>query len=291
MSGSGAVSWVHEIEGFRIADGLDETGLQAIRDTLLRHSVVVLRDQHLTPRDQLEFTDRLAPVERNPARPAGGSHAPIVEGVPEIVVISNIVEDGRPIGLSDAGVMWHTDMQGQARPELFGTLSAVTIPVRDGVALGDTRFTRTAMAYEALDDAMKARLAGLRGIQSYAYYIDALHKRGALTRPPMTQAQRDAVVEASHPIVRTHPITGRKLLYVSESYTDRIEGMDADEGRALIDSLSAHLVEEVFQVVHRWREGDLLIWDNCATQHLATFDYGTMPRRLHRCGTTGPVPE
>ena len=283
---------VHEFAGIDIASGLGEAGMQSVRDALLRHSVMVLRDQHLSAADQLDFTDRLAPVERNPVRPAGGNHAPTVEGVPEIVVISNIVEDGRPIGLSDAGVMWHTDMQGQARPELFGTLSAVTIPVdADGVALGDTRFTNTAAAYEALGEATRARLAGLRGIQSYAFYIDELHRRGALSRPPLTDEQRAAVVEASHPIVRTHPITGRKLLYVSESYTDRIEGIEAAEGRALIDSLSAHLIREEFQVVHRWREGDLLIWDNCATQHLATFDYGAMPRRLHRCGTTGPVPE
>jgi taurine dioxygenase len=287
-----AAGRVHEIEGVDIAAGLGEAGLRSVRDALLRHGVVVLRDQYLDPSRQLDFTDRLAPVERDPVRPAGGNHAPVAEGVPEIVVISNIVEDGHPVGLSDAGVMWHTDMHGQARPELFGTLSAVTIPIgANGVALGDTRFTNAAAAYEALDDAMKARLSGLRAIQSYAFYIDELQRRGALNRPPLTREQRDAVVEASHPLIRTHPITGRKLIYVSESYTDRIEGLEAGEGQALIEALCAHLVRQDFQVVHRWREGDLLIWDNCATQHKATFDYGTMPRRLHRCGTTGPVPE
>ena len=283
--------WVHEVEGVRIADGVGEAGLQKVRDALLRHSVVVLRDQYLSPTQQLDFTDRLAPVERNPVRPAGGNHAPTPEGVPEIVIMSNIVEKGKAVGLSDAGVMWHTDMHGQARPELFGSLSAVTIPVKHGVALGDTRFTRATDAYDALDDAMKARLSGLKAVQSYAFYIDELQRRGALSRPPLTDEQRAAVVEAHHPLIRTHPITGRKLIYVAESYTDRIDDLDSREGAGLIAMLCDHLVKDEFQVVHRWREGDLLIWDNCATQHKATFDYGDMPRRLHRCGTTGPVPE
>lgn len=283
---------VHEIEGIDVAAGIGEAGLQRVRDALLRHSVVVLRNQYLNPVQQLDFTDRLYPVERNPVRPAGGNHAPTPEGVPEIVIMSNIVENGRAVGLSDAGVMWHTDMHGQARPELFGSLSAVTIPVNEaGVALGDTRFTRTTAAYDALDDAMKARLSGLRAVQSYAFYIDELQRRGALSRPPLTEEQRAAVVEAHHPLIRTHPITGRKLIYVAESYTDRIDDMAAEEGTELIGKLCDHLVKDEFQVVHRWREGDLLIWDNCATQHKATFDYGDMPRRLHRCGTTGPVPE
>lgn len=283
---------VHEIEGIDIAAGLDEAGMRSARDALLRHGVVVLRNQYLSPSQQLDFTDRLYPVERNPVRPAGGHHAPSPEGVPEIVIMSNIVENGRPIGLSDAGVMWHTDMHGQARPELFGTLSAVTIPVgADGVALGDTRFTRTTDAYDALDDATKARLSGLKAVQSYAFYIDALQRRGALSRPPLTREQRDAVVEAHHPLIRTHPITGRKLIYVAESYTDRVDDLDAGEGAELIAMLCDHLVKDKFQLVHRWCEGDLLIWDNCATQHKATFDYGDVPRRLHRCGTTGPVPE
>ena len=283
---------VHEIDGIDIAAGIGEAGLQRVRDALLRHSVVVLRNQYLNPVQQLDFTDRLYPVERNPVRPAGGNHAPTPEGVPEIVIMSNIVENGRPVGLSDAGVMWHTDMHGQARPELFGSLTAVTIPVSEaGVALGDTRFTRTTDAYDSLDETMKSRLAGLKAVQSYAFYIDELQRRGALSRPPLTPDQRAAVVEAHHPLIRTHPITGRKLVYVAESYTDRIDDLDAEEGAGLIAMLCDHLVRDEFQLVHRWREGDLLIWDNCATQHKATFDYGDMPRRLHRCGTTGPVPE
>jgi len=281
---------VREVAGFDIAAGLEESELMAVRDEVLRHGAIVLREQYLTPDQHLTFTGRLAQVDHNPKRPAGKVHAPIVDGFPEIVVVSNIVKDGRPIGLTDAGLLWHSDTQSSATPELFVTLNAITIPVRDGIALGDTRYTSTTAAYEALDAAMKARLAGLRAIHSYAYHVDAIAARGLLTRAPLSKAQRDAQPEISHPLVRTHPITGRKLLYVSESYTDRVEGIPAEESRELLDQLFAHIVQPQFQLLHKWREGDLLVWDNCATQHLATFDYGDMPRLLHRCGTMGPTP-
>ncbi len=281
---------VREVTGFDIAAGLTESELVAVRDEVLRHGAVVLRDQHLTPDQHLAFTGRLAQVDHNPKRPAGKVHAPIVEGFPEIVVVSNIKKDGHPIGLTDAGLLWHTDTQSSATPELFVTLNAITIPVRDGIALGDTRYASTTAAYDALDDAMKARLDGLRAISSYAFHVDAIAARGLLTRAPLSKEQRAAQPEVSHPLVRTHPITGRKLLYVSESYTERVEGLSSEESRALLDQLFAYIVEPRFQLLHRWREGDLVVWDNSATQHLATFDYGSIRRRLHRCGTVGPTP-
>lgn len=281
---------VRELTGFDIAAGLGESELLAVRDEILRHGAVVLREQFLTPDQHLTFTDRLAKVDRNPKRPAGKVHAPFVDGFPELVVVSNIRKDGHPIGLTDAGLLWHSDTQSSPTPELFVALNAITIPMRDGVALGDTRFASTTAAYDVLDDAMKARLDGLRAIHSYAFHVDAIAARGLLTRAPLSKEQRAAQPDVSHPLVRTHPITGRKLLYVSESYTERVEGLPAAESRALLDKLFAHIIEPRFQLLHSWREGDLVVWDNCATQHLATFDYGDIPRLLHRCGTMGPVP-
>jgi taurine dioxygenase len=278
-----------EITGVDVAAGIDEHTLIRVRDAVLRHSVVVLRDQHLSPGEQLAFTKRLAEVRLAP-RPADGAHATIVPNHPELIVISNIVEDGRPIGISDAGLLWHSDTCFQANPELFVTLYALEIPVRDGVALGDTRYASMPAAYDALDDATKRRIDKLKVVQSYVYHMDKLERLGLLTRPRLTEEQRRNTVEVSHPLVRTHPITGRKLLFVNEAFSDRIEGMPYDESRELLDELLAHLTREEFTTRHRWRAGDLLIWDNCATQHLATFDYGTIRRRLHRCGTVGPVP-
>jgi taurine dioxygenase len=278
-----------EVTGVDVAAGIDEATLMAVRDAVLRHSLVVLRDQRLSPGEQLAFTDRLAEVRPAP-RPADGAHATIVPDHPQLIVVSNIIENGRPIGISDAGLLWHSDTCFQTHPELFVTLYAMEIPVRDGVALGDTRYASMPAAYDALDDATKERIDGLRVVQSYVYHMDKLERLGLLTRPRLTEEQRHDTVEVSHPLVRTHPITGRKLLYVNEAFSDRIEGMPYDESRELLDDLLAHLTREDFITVHHWRQGDLLIWDNCATQHLATFDYGTIPRRLHRCGTVGPVP-
>ena len=278
-----------EIAGIDIAGGIDEATLVKLRDAVLRHSLVVLRNQHLTPAEQLAFTSRLEMVRPAP-RPAEGSHAPVVPDFPELVVVSNIVEDGRKIGISDAGLLWHSDTCFQSNPELFVTLHALEIPLRDGVALGDTRYVSTVAAYDALDEATKRRLEGLQVVQSYIWHMDKLERLGLLTRPPLTEEQRRNTVELAHPLVRTHPITGRKLLYINEAFSARIIGWSEADSRALLDPLLDHIQRTEFMTKHRWQAGDLLVWDNAATQHLATFDYGTMPRRLHRCGTVGPVP-
>lgn len=279
-----------ELYGLDVAAGLDEAQMRSIRDAVLRYSVVVLRHQRISPAQQLAFARRLGEVPA-PASRAGGFKAPFLPEHPELLVVSNIVEDGAPIGISDAGLLWHSDTCFQSNPELFATLYAIEIPVSGDTPLGVTRWVDAAAAYDALDPDMKRRLEGLRVIQSYAYHLDLLDKHGLLTRLPITDPEMRALSEVSHPVVRTHPITGRKLLYVNESFSERIESLAPDEGRELIDQLCAHITAERFMHRHEWQVGDLLIWDNCATQHLASFDYGTMRRRLHRCGTVGPVPE
>ena len=278
-----------EITGIDVAAGFDETALMTVRDAVLRHSLVVLRDQNLSPAEQLAFTNRMGEVRPAPP-PADGAHITSVPDYPQLLVVSNIVEDGRPVGISDAGLLWHSDTCFQAEPELFVTLYALEIPVRDGVALGDTRYVSTPGAYDALDAKTKERIDKLRVVQSYIYHMDKLERLGILTRSQLTEEQRRNTVELSHPLVRTHPITGRKLLYINEAFSDRIEGMPEEESRELLDELLVHITREDFMTRHHWQAGDLLIWDNCATQHLATFDYGTLRRRLHRCGTVGPIP-
>jgi taurine dioxygenase len=279
-----------EITGIDVAGGVDEAVLIKLRDAVLRHSLVVLRNQRLTPAEQLAFTSRIETVRPAP-RPAEGSHAPVVPDFPELVVVSNIVENGRKIGISDAGLLWHSDTCFQSNPELFVTLHALEIPLgEDGVALGDTRYVSTTAAYDALDQETRQRLEGLQVVQSYIWHTDKLERLGLLTRPRLTEEQRRNTVELAHPLVRTHPITGRKLLYINEAFSACIVGWSEEDSRALLDPLLEHIKQERFMTRHRWQEGDLLIWDNAATQHLATFDYGTIRRRLHRCGTVGPVP-
>src|SRR5262249_30788867 len=148
-----------------------------------------------------------------------GPPSPIsLPGRPQIQVVSNIVENGKPIGISDAGLLWHSDTAAYPDPELFVSLYALEIPFRDGTALGDTQWASTISAYEALPEATKAELAGRKVHQSFAFHIEKMRQRSILTRPP--EVQKAPVPSQLHPAVRTHPITGRKLLYVSESYSE-----------------------------------------------------------------------
>jgi taurine dioxygenase len=170
------------------------------------------------------------------------------------------------------------------------SLYALEIPLsEDGAALGDTQWTSAAAAYEALPEAIKQELAGRRICQNYGFHIEQMRVRGLLTRGKEIQTTDN--MSHLHPAVRTHPITGRKLLYVNESYSEWLEGPEPERSQELLRQLWAHVTEERFRFRHSWRKGDLVIWDNAATQHLATFDYGAQPRLLHRCGSDGPVPE
>src|SRR5262249_31679433 len=125
--------------------------------------------------------------------------------------------------------------------------------------------------------------------QSFSFHTELMRQRGVLTRP--AEVQKAQFPSQLHPAVRTHPISGRKLLYVNESYSEYLEGLTPERSRQLLDELFAHVTQPRFTFRHSWRKGDFVVWDNSATQHLATFDYGTIPRRLHRCGSDGPAPE
>jgi taurine dioxygenase len=161
------------------------------------------------------------------------------------------------------------------------------VPVRDGQAIGDTIFTNTIAAYEALPDGMKKTLAGRKAIHRYSE-----RKRIENSpRPKLTKAQLDATPDVAHPIVRTHAGTGRKALYVTEGECIGIEGMPEEDARPLIAELHAHCIQPEFQYRHKWQVGDLLMWDNATSMHLAICDYALPQRRLmHRTTVIGTVP-
>ena len=275
-----------EVSGVDLSGEVSEGTVQIVRDAVLRHGLVVLRDQSLTLDAQVAFTRRMYPLR--PAAKKVNVYAPA--GRPEVQIISNVVEDGRRVGFADAGLWWHSDQSWTRNPELFIGLFAVQVPrADDGAALGDTCWLSTTAAWDALPAATRERVQGLRAVHSYTLMIDRLVALGKLTRPPMTAEQAAEVVDVDQPIVRTHPITGREILFVNESFTRHVVGWPADESAALLDELFAHLQQPAFRYRHSWREGDFVLWDNAATQHLAVFDYGDRPRRLHRCGTDGPL--
>ncbi len=274
-----------EITGINVSAGLDEDAFNTIRDALHEYSVVVLPGQQLTPPDLIAFTKRFGEMRTSFYNRYG------VPGFPELSVISNILDDkGEAIGIADAGMLWHTDASYLPKPDMYTLLFGIDIPQGDGKSLGDTIFASSWRAFEALPPAMQKRLRSLRSVHSFIDHLEKKRRAGNLKRAPLTEKQKAELPDVTHPVVRTHPVTGRPCLYVTEGHTARIDGLAAAESDALLQQLADHLHNPAFHYRHRWTKGDLLIWDNCCAHHLAIFDYGTIPRRLHRAGILGPAP-
>jgi alpha-ketoglutarate-dependent taurine dioxygenase len=183
----------------------------------------------------------------------------IIDGYPALARISNILDEaGKPIGVIDAGRVWHSDGAFAERPNMYSMLYALEIPRDDtGRPLGATLFVSTAHAYDTLPAEVKARVAGLRASNSLAAVYRSLGEEITKKRAPLNDEQKR---EFLHPVVRTHPVTGRKCIYVSRAATMRIEGLSEAESSALIDELADWCVQEDAIYRHEWREGDLLIW-------------------------------
>jgi taurine dioxygenase len=212
-------------------------------------------------------------------------------GYPEIYRVSNVLVDGKPIGSRDAGRYWHSDLCYLARPSRASLLYAIEVPQGDA-PLGDTMFASTAAAYDALPGAVKSRLDGLRAANSYTYMFDRKAQEFGL-RPGLSQEELAARYpkDAIHPVVRTHPTTGRKCIYVCEGYTHRILDIPEAESQELLETLFAQVTRPEFVYRHHWRVGDLLMWDNCAVQHKVSFDYALPQRRLmERTTVEGSLP-
>ena len=271
-----------EIRGLQVAAGVGDEQMRFVRDSVHRYSLIVLRDQQMSPQQQVEFSKRFGPPLR--VSIFAGVNPP---GVRELTIVSNIVREGKPVGVRDAGALWHTDGSYLARPDLYTALHALEVPHRDGRALGDTAFASTAAAFDALPLDLKQRIEGRRAVHSLAHHM-AMRKKANFRVPPVAPDSSNPDVD--HPIVRTHPITGRKCIYVTEGHTKCVVGLSDDESHDLLQTLFAHLMRPEFHYRHNWRVNDLVVWDNCATQHLAITDYGDIPRMLYRAGMEGPVP-
>ena len=274
-----------EIRGVDLARVLDESTFRRVEEAFNRYGVIFLRGQNITVGQQIAFARRFGEVEINVNTQA------CLPGHPEVLLVSNIRENGRYIGLADAGTTWHTDMSAYACPPRCSILHAVEVPRGpDGTILGDTIFASAGAAYDALAPELKSRLAGKRSIHSYLAKMKAREAAVGLTRE-ITPEHLQKTPPVAHPLFRTHPVTGRKCIYVTEGECTGIEGMTETEALPLIAELHRHLVSPRFQYRHRWRVGDVLMWDNCACQHLAVRDYGEHQRRLmHRVTVNGSVP-
>jgi taurine dioxygenase len=266
-----------EVRGVDLAQPIDDATFAVIERAYDTLGVIFFRDQRITPPQQVAFTRRFGEIEYNIFGERWS-----VAGSPEIVVVSNIAEDGRPIGVRRAGENWHSDMCYTARPPRGTILYALEVPDLFGLPLGDTEFASAAAAWDALPQSLRCRLEGRRAVFDFA---------GRKRAFPPTQAEIDRNPPVTHPIVRTHPRTGRKSLYVMRDDCTGIEGLAAEEAEALICALADHIVKPAFIYRHQWRVGDVLMWDNCTVQHRAIQDYDLPQRRLmHRTTMGGATP-
>jgi len=265
-----------------LAQDIDEATFREIERAFHDNIVVVFRRQNLSNERHIEFSRRFGEFEIHIVEKY------LLPGFPEILLISNIRDDrGEHIGLADAGFTWHSDTSYRRRPSRCSLLYAEEVPQRDGRPLGDTVFANAIAAYEALPEKMKERLAGLKAIHRYS----ARRRVVDSPRPKLTQEQLDETPDIAHPIVRTHPYTGRRSLYVTAGECIGIEGIPEDEAVDLIAELDAHCVRPEFLYRHKWQVGDLLMWDNTSSMHLAICDYALPERRLmHRTTVIGTVP-
>lgn len=254
-----------EVVGLDLREPFDAATRDAVHRAFLEHQILVFRDQDLTKDQQVAFTEQFGTLEKHAQRNRGTADHPLVH------IVTNLDADGTPTG-KVGSMRWHTDKSFRPKPSMATVLHARILPPEGG----DTVFASMYAAYDALPEAEKAELDGVGVVHSWELSRDNIgrtisdwEKRDA---PPMT-----------HPLARTHPETGRKGLFMG-MHASHLDGMPMDEGRTCIEALEAHATQPQFLYRHRWRAGDVLMWDNrCLLHHAdANFDAATHPRVLHR---------
>ncbi|MEO8005332.1 MAG: TauD/TfdA family dioxygenase [Betaproteobacteria bacterium] len=266
-----------ELIGIDLAHGIDAKTFEAVYEAFLRYQVLLFGAQDLPPGRQVEFARRFGEVQ---VHVMNQYHA---DGFPELYRLSNLDANGNPNGRHpDKGTLvWHTDGSWQ---RVTGQATIIYAEVVAGEG-GETHFCDMYGAYERLSAEWKARIANLRAVHNLDFSRTRRHGE-----EPMTEAQRNAVPPVDHPVVRTHPDTGRKCLYLGD-HAEYIVGMGYEEGRALIEELNADAIHADLTYQHRWTPGELILWDNRCVLHRATgYDPATQKRVIRRCTVLGESP-
>ncbi|MFK5735616.1 TauD/TfdA family dioxygenase [Pseudomonas urmiensis] len=274
---SGAVG--AEIIGLDLAQPVNAEDFSRIHRAHLDHHVLVFRNQRITPDQQIAFSRRFGELQIHVLKQF------LLQGHPEILIVSNIIEDGRNVGLGDAGKFWHSDLSYKELPSLGSMLHAQELPSEGG----DTLFADMHKAWDAVPEALRKVVEGRGAAHSYtARYAET--KFEGNWRPTLTAEQLAQVQEVIHPVVRTHPENGREALFVSEGFTTRIVGLPQDESRDVLQQLYALSVLEQNIYRHQWQPHDLVFWDNRSLIHLATGCPAHLRRKLFRTTIQGDAP-
>ncbi|KAA0024795.1 TauD/TfdA dioxygenase family protein [Antrihabitans cavernicola] len=261
-----------EVIGLDVASASDEHIVQ-IRDALVQHKVLVLRSQSIDDAGQIEFGRRLGELTAgHPVHDSGNVAA-------EVYAL-----DSQDNGFAD---VWHTDVTFMERPPLGSILRPVVLPLHGG----DTNWADSQLAYESLSAPVRQLVDQLTAVhdgnREFGYYL--AQKRGGKGNL-WDGKEVTALVPVEHPVVRVHPESGRKGLFVNPGFTSHIVGVSEAESRGILDFLYAHITKPEHVVRHRWRLGDLVLWDNRSTLHYANRDYGTEHRVMHRITLRGDIP-
>ena len=267
-----------ELSGVDLGRDLDASELGTVRQALLDHCVVFVRDQVMTPAQQLSFARRFGAISIHP-------YGPQVPGYPEVMRVFKEKEDKINFGGG-----WHSDMTFLEKPPLGSILYAKEVPPQGG----DTMFANQYLAYEALSAGMKKTVDALNAVHSAnsQYGVDGLSEanRNNDKRSMKPTTSEGAKAEVVHPVVRTHPETGRKALYVNVGFTQRFEGWTKNESRPLLRWLYEHCAKPEFTCRFSWTPNAVAFWDNRCTQHYALNDYHGYRREMHRVTVEGDRP-
>jgi len=266
------------VRGIDLRQDLSRADFSTILRALGTHGVLRFPGQALDAPDLKRFSERFGDLQVLKGIP---HHEP---GIPAVTILSNIRVDGKLIGAPDAGQSWHTEMSYAQTIGFVNVLSAFEVPVRDGLALGATEFTNTQAAAADLPADLIRRLDGLTATHDIEFYWEYMRREKGSTRPPLTEDQKRQRPPVHHPVLMTHPITGRRVIYVNPGFTTRIDGMPDTESAETLRFLLDHVFQPKYRYVHEWQKGDLLLWDNIGSWHYARPDYrDDEPRLMKRC--------
>jgi taurine dioxygenase len=266
-----------EVQDVDLRQPMAAADFALVRQALNAHSVLLFRDQAIDEGQHVAFSRRFGSLLGHVL-----THF-LMKEHPEVYVLSNVREQGRPIGNHKEGWNWHSDLSYKTEPSLGALLYALEVPPEEG----DTWFASMHAAWDGLDAQTQEQIRSLRATHSYATY----YGKAFADRNPLSDEQKAAVPDVSHPLVRTHPETGRLSLYVGQDVVKCIDGLPEAEGAELLARLNAHATAPRFAYRHKWRAGDLLVWDNRSTMHCATpYDDVAYRRVMHRTTVAGDRP-
>jgi taurine dioxygenase len=260
-----------EIRGLDLKSPMNPRTFEAFEAALIEHKVLMLRDQHLTTAQHVGLSRMFGELEVHPMRPQGE--------FPEILVLDNHKDN--PVLSTD---VWHSDTTFRKNPTKYTILRCQIMPPLGG----DTLWANMEAAYEGLSDSFKKMIEGLRAVHDFQNFR-VLFKNTDENRAKLRRME-ELFPNPSHPVVRTHPVTGRRSIYVNPQFTLRIEGLEADESGAILDVLFAQAKVPEYQFRLRWSPGMIVFWDNRSTQHYAANDYYPERRRMERTAIVGDTP-